>query len=103
MTTTPSTIDEMLADILTKAKHKEAPAEAPEDEKDPAKLKQRKPPSKGPCRRCGASLPLNRLMLCYRCWVVTELEKRGWKDGEPHPDACDCEGLGGHGRLSEGN
>lgn len=102
--TTTETIDEMLAEILTKAKHRDAPVEeAPEDEKDPRKLKQRRPPKDGLCRRCGKNKPVNRLMLCYPCWVKIELEKRGWREGQPHPDDCDCEIVGVHDRLSEGN
>ncbi|MEK7858986.1 MAG: hypothetical protein AAB320_07570 [Elusimicrobiota bacterium] len=77
--------------------------EAEEDEKDPAKLKQRKPPSEGMCKRCGENKPINRLMLCYPCWVKTELEKSGWHEGEPHPSECHCEGLKDHQRKSDGN
>lgn len=72
-------------------------------EKDPAKIPQRKPPSRGLCRRCGQNKPINRLMLCYPCWVKTELESRGWREGEPHPDWCACEGVSGSQRRSEGN
>lgn len=74
-----------------------------EDEKDPAKLKQRKPPTGGLCRRCGQNKPINRLMLCYPCWVKTELEKGGWREGMPHPDWCHCEGLKDHARRADGN
>ncbi|OGR85158.1 MAG: hypothetical protein A3J74_01770 [Elusimicrobia bacterium RIFCSPHIGHO2_02_FULL_57_9] len=74
------------------------------EEKDPRKVKQRKPPSDGLCRRCGENKPINRLMLCYPCWVKTVLEARGWREGMPHPDDCGCSGLGAHcERLSEGN
>lgn len=73
------------------------------DEKDPRRLKQRKPPGAGLCRRCGLDKPINRLMLCYPCWVKSELEGKGWTEGEPHPDWCDCEGLKDHRRLSDGN
>ncbi len=61
-----------------------------------------KPPKKGPCRRCGEDKPLNRLMLCYKCWVITNLEDeakaRGetWSEGMPHPEHCKCVGLGEH-------
>ena len=83
----------------------ELPAEetSAEDEKDPAKLKQRKPPTGGMCRRCGQNKPINRLMLCYPCWVKSELEKSGWKEGMPHPDWCHCEGVKDHQRKSDGN
>lgn len=86
-----------------------APAEAPvketeeKEERDPRKLKQRVPPSRGTCRRCGQNKPVNRLMLCYPCWVKTVLEKRGWREGQPHPDWCRCEGSTEHQRKSDGN
>ena len=60
------------------------------------------PPVNGLCRRCGNFRPINRLMLCYRCWVITNLEdeakKRGesWHEGDPHPEGCQCQGLGEH-------
>lgn len=78
--------------------------EKPKEETDLRKLQQKKPPSRGLCRRCGENKPINRLMLCYPCWVKVELEKSGWKDGEPHPDWCGCESVGGHAeRKSAGN
>jgi len=85
---------------FTPTKEKEKPAE----ETDLRKLSQKKPPSKGLCRRCGENKPINRLMLCYPCWVKSELEKDGWREGQPHPDSCHCEGLNGHpDRKSTGN
>ncbi len=75
----------------------------PEEEKDPSRPPQRKPPSRGICRRCGQNRPVNRLLLCYPCWVKTELEKTGWREGMPHPDWCRCEGLREHSRRSDGN
>lgn len=77
--------------------------EKPEEEPDLRKLSQKKPPSRGLCRRCGENKPINRLMLCYPCWVKSELEKDGWKEGMPHPDHCHCEGLKDHSRRSDGN
>lgn len=62
----------------------------------------RKPPKEGICKRCGQNRPINRLMLCYRCWVIVVLEDnakaRGevWTEGMPHPASCDCVGLGEH-------
>jgi len=80
------------------------PKEKPEEETDLRKLSQKKPPSRGMCRRCGENKPINRLMLCYPCWVKSELEKDGWKEGMPHPDSCHCEGINGHpDRKSVGN
>jgi hypothetical protein len=50
----------------------------------------RKPPREGLCRRCGKTAPINRLMLCYPCWVKTQLEEKGWREGQPHPRGCGC-------------
>ena len=78
--------------------------EKPEEEPDLRKLSQKKPPSGGLCRRCGENKPINRLMLCYPCWVKSELEKDGWREGMPHPEECRCEGINGHpDRKSTGN
>lgn len=78
--------------------------ERPDEEIDLARIPKRAPPSKGMCMRCGENKPINRLMLCYPCWVKSQLEKDGWKEGEPHPDSCGCEGINGHpGRKSIGN
>ena len=61
------------------------------------------PPRRGPCRRCGQNKPINRLMLCYPCWVKTQLEdKAGWREGMPHPGWCGCS-LPEHARKSDGN
>ncbi len=96
-----TTAEELLAEVEF------AGASAPEteekEEKDPAKLKQRVPPSRGLCRRCGQNKPINRLMLCYSCWVKVELEKSGWREGMPHPDWCHCEGISEHARRADGN
>ena len=78
--------------------------EKPDEEIDLARIPKRAPPSKGMCMRCGENKPINRLMLCYPCWVKTQLEKDGWKEGESHPESCGCEGINGHpGRKSVGN
>ena len=96
------TAEELLEEIKTL--DPVAPVETEEkDEQDPTKLKQRKPPTGGMCRRCGQNKPINRLMLCYPCWVKSELENSGWKDGQPHPDWCHCEGIKDHKRKSDGN
>lgn len=68
-------------------KPKEEEKETPED----IKKRARKPPSDGPCKRCGQNKPINRLMLCYPCWVKAELEKGGWREGKNHPDSCGCD------------
>ena len=81
----------------------DTPVETPQEETDIKKIAQRKPPKEGPYRRCGQDKPLNRLMLCYPCWVKSELEKTGWREGMPHPGWCHCEGLKDHSRRSDGN
>lgn len=95
------------------------PAEAPAEEKsaldeakDDAEPKDEnggaKPPEDGPCRECRRHRRLNRLRLCYACWVALSLaddmKKRGveWKPGDKHPDWCGCEGLGEH-RMPDGS
>lgn len=71
------------------------PADAPkkEEKETPEEIRKRarKPPSEGPCKRCGQSKPINRLMLCYPCWLKTQLEKEGWREGQPHPPTCGCD------------
>ncbi|MFA6093503.1 MAG: hypothetical protein WCU88_10630 [Elusimicrobiota bacterium] len=97
-TETKTEVDQLLEDILAKGR-KEA---VPEEETDLDKLSRKSPPSRGLCRRCGENKPINRLMLCYPCWVKTNLEEKGWREGLPHPEGCDC-CIGGHGSKSEGN
>jgi hypothetical protein len=89
--------------VLTEDRPAAAPAETTKEETDIKKIPQRRPPKQGPCKRCGQDKPLNRLMLCYPCWVKTELEKSGWREGMPHPDWCHCEGIKDHQRKSDGN
>lgn len=72
----------------------ETPARPPEEKETPEDVERRarKPPTEGPCKRCGKDRPLNRLFLCYPCWVKTVLEeKHGWHEGQPHPPGCVCE------------
>lgn len=100
---TKTSADELLAQVLRdKAKEKE--------DIDLNRLSRNSPPKRGLCRRCGENKPINRLMLCYPCWVKTNLEEeaksRGevWREGMSHPDWCQCEGVGGHPeRRSAGN
>ncbi|MBI5210565.1 MAG: hypothetical protein HY927_11400 [Elusimicrobia bacterium] len=80
----------------------QTPAAVKASERDPARVEQRRPPSRGACRRCGRNKPVNRLMLCYPCWVKTRLEEKGWREGMPHPDDCGCVGLGEHGHAPDG-
>ena len=69
----------------------------------------RKPPADGPCKGCGQEKPLNRLMLCYRCWVIKNLQDEAKSRGEdflpgidPHPSWCKCT-LPEHGGRTAGN
>lgn len=83
-------LPEAAADLgLVKPETKPKPEEkeTPED----IKKRSRKPPAEGPCKRCGLDKPINRLMLCYSCWVKTNLEKDGWREGQPHPSTCGCD------------
>lgn len=96
-----TTAEELLTEVLEEKAAQTVPEE--QTEEDVSKLKQRKPPKDGLCRRCGENKPVNRLMLCYPCWVKTELENTGWREGMPHPDWCHCEGLKDHSRRSAGN
>jgi len=64
----------------------------------------RRVPGKGKCIRCGEKKPINRLKLCYYCFVITEIirvekEKFGrvWRDGMTHPNWCQCVLPGTHG------
>lgn len=67
--------------------------DAPEEKESPEDIKKRarKPPAEGPCRGCGKSKPLNRLMLCYLCWVNKQNSDKGWREGQPHPAGCGCD------------
>jgi hypothetical protein len=76
----------------------------PEEEVDLNRIRKTAPPSRGLCRRCDQNKPINRMMLCYPCWVKTNLEKDGWKEGQPHPESCGCETGQGHSQQkSYGN
>ena len=66
----------------------------------------RKPPAEGPCKMCGKDKKLNRLMLCYECWLKDKLHKDSggqWLPGDPHPKGCDCDGPGGCATKHQGN
>lgn len=89
-----------------------APAEKPkEDEKEEEseeeiRKRARKPPSEGPCKMCGQPKPLNRLLLCYECWLKDKLHKDSggdWLPGDPHPAGCGCDGPGGCSTKNQGN
>lgn len=97
------TIEEVLAETKEEVLPVDETTPEEKEETDIRKIKQRVPPKDGLCRRCGENKPINRLMLCYPCWVKTELENSGWKEGMPHPDWCRCEGIKDHARKSDGN
>ncbi|HBL18450.1 MAG TPA: hypothetical protein DD417_17270 [Elusimicrobia bacterium] len=104
-TDTTISAEELLSEILSSARKEKAPVERePEADLDIDKIRQTTPPSRGLCRRCGENKPINRLMLCYPCWVKSSLEDQGWREGMPHPDWCHCETQEGHpGKRSAGN
>ncbi len=99
--------DELLEELLAPKKTAEPQVderEETEEEPDLTRMRKPAPPKKGLCRRCGENKPINRLMLCYPCWVKTNLEEHGWREGMPHPEWCACDGVGGHSaRRSAGN
>lgn len=79
--------------------------ETPED----IKKRARKPPKDGPCKGCGKNLPLNRLFLCFKCWVNKNLSDWAKAEGkdfipniDPHPAWCKC-GLSEHGGKRSGD
>jgi len=80
-----------------------------ENKEKPVPKEGRRVPGGGKCVRCGEKCQVNRLKLCYRCWVIIEIiqvEKgkfnRDWNEKMPHPDWCQCT-LPEHKRASTGN
>jgi hypothetical protein len=70
------------------------------------KKRARKPPPDGPCKMCGQMKRLNRLLLCYGCWLNDKLHRDSggeWLPGDPHPAGCGCDGPGGCATKSQGN
>lgn len=103
-TEAPTAVDELLKEILEKKAAEAAPEAVEEETPDLDKLKQRTPPKDGTCLRCGQDKPVNRMMLCYVCWVKSNLEDNGWREGMPHPSWCACSVPGAHpGLRSSGN
>jgi hypothetical protein len=84
-------------------KEKVLPEKEKEEDLEDLKKRSRKPPSGGKCIRCDKNVPINRLKLCYPCWVKEENEKSGWKDGQPHPPTCGCDLDCAQDRNSFGN
>lgn len=88
-----------MAEVLTHESFAEA---LPKEAEKPAPKTGRSPPKDGTCKRCGLDKPVNSLSLCYRCWVLSEIEDREkregrhWSPGMPHPEWCRCEGLPEH-------
>lgn len=87
------TSTEVIEEVLKKAAEEAFPGLKPEEKEkiDDIERRARKPPAEGPCKGCGKDKPLNRLFLCYPCWVSKMNKERGWKDGQPHPDSCGCD------------
>ena len=78
---------ETLPEVIDKV----LPEKTEEEALEELKKRARKPPSGGKCIKCGESKPLNRLKLCYECWVALENSKNGWEPGSPHPGTCGCD------------
>lgn len=89
-----------MTEVLDKEAHEQA---TEKEDPDLEKIPKRAPPKDGLCRRCGENKPINRLMLCYVCWVKTNLEEKGWREGMAHPDWCKCEVPGAHRRSDVRN
>lgn len=70
---------------------KEKPKPEEKDDIDDIEKRARKPPADGPCKGCGENKPLNRLMLCYPCWIKKQNTEKGWREGQPHPVGCGCD------------
>ncbi len=94
----PSITSEVAVEETTTAPVAPAPTEKPEEKESIEDIFKRaaKPPADGPCKGCGESKPLNRLMLCFPCWVkkqiLDEAKEKGWDwiPGDPHPSHCGC-------------
>jgi len=102
ITAEPETIEAPAETNPPKDDTKPAEKETPED----IEKRARKPPADGPCKGCGQDRPLNRLMLCYKCWTYKQLhEQTGgkWLPGDPHPSHCGCDGPGGCATKNQGN
>jgi hypothetical protein len=91
------------AGVVIKTEEPFAPVkDAPDRDQENKQDTGRRPPKEGKCRKCHQDRPLNRLMLCYKCWVEEEIkdrekkEGRHWHEGMAHPDWCQCTGLGAH-------
>lgn len=90
------------------AEEKSALDDAKDDAEERPDVGGAKPPAAGPCRECKRFRMLNRLRLCYPCFVdlvlMDEAKARGheWKPGDAHPGYCSCEGLGEHPERDRG-
>lgn len=101
ITAEPETIEAPAETTPPKDDTKPAEKETPED----IEKRGRKPPADGPCKGCGENKPLNRLMLCYKCWLYKRLNDAdpSWLPGDPHPKTCGCDGPGGCSTKNQGN
>lgn len=102
--------------VVEPAAPTETPADKPKPEEkediEDIEKRARKPPAEGPCKGCGQNMALNRLMLCYKCWVhknISDWAKENGQDFIPtvdkHPYWCKCtlpdhNGKGGAERPS---
>ena len=99
----------VLDEVLETIEKKIGEGEAPPDEKetiDAIKKRAKEPPSEGPCKMCKQMRMLNRLLLCYECWVKDQLHKQSggeWLPGDPHLSTCRCDAPGGCSTKNQGN
>ncbi len=77
-------------DKVEKALEAEPKADDKETEEELRK-RARKPPSEGPCKMCKLVKPLNRLLLCYGCWLKDKLHKDSGCDA---PGGCATKNQG---------
>lgn len=102
ITAEPETIEAPAETTPPKGDTKYEKKETPED----IKKRARKPPAEGPCKMCQQMRMLNRLLLCYPCWLKDKLHKDSggeWLPGDPHPAGCGCDGPGGCTTKAQGN
>ena len=99
---------EIMTEGPAEAPAREAEKPKPEEKETPEDIERRsrKPPADGPCKMCGKDKPINRLFLCYACWLQDKIHRDSggkWLPGDPHPKGCGCDGPGGCTTAHQGN
>lgn len=83
-----------------------APLDAPKETIEDIEKRAPAPPSGGVCQACKEPKPINRLKLCYECWLMDQLHKQSggqWLPGDPHLATCKCDGPGGCSTKGQAN